>query len=224
MDLNMRIGIFGGTFNPIHIAHLYVAENAREAMGLDEVVFVPAAVPPHKEVEYGVSWEHRLEMVRLATATNPAFKVSDIELTLPKPSYSIKTVELMQEQYGSHARLFFITGMDCFLDVKNWHAAERFITLCDFVTTFRPGTDHEGLAKNHFVREIDLTMIDQLDQRERHTGSVELISGRELWLVSGFGLDVSSTELRRRIKSRKSVKYILPEVVESYIIEHRLYR
>ena len=220
----MRIVIFGGTFNPIHIAHLYIAEESREAMGLDEVVFVPAAVPPHKEVEFNTSAEHRLKMVKLATASNPAFKVSDVELTLPMPSYSIRTVELMQEKYGSHAKLFFITGMDCFLDVNNWHSADKLIKLCDFITTFRPGTDHEDLAKNKFVHELDMTMLDQLDSKKRHTGSVELISGRELWLVSSYGMDVSSTEIRKRIKARKSVKYLLPEQVESYIMEKKLYR
>jgi len=220
----MRIGLFGGTFNPIHIAHLYIAEACRDAMELDEVVFVPAAVPPHKEVEYGVSAEHRLKMVGLAVASNASFSVSDLELTLPRPSYSIKTVELMQEKYGENAKLFFMMGMDSFLDIRSWHAAERLITLCDFVTTFRPGYPHVDLGKHHFVRDIDLFMLDMLDAKERQLGKVELVSGRDLWLVSSLGMDISSTEIRHRLKHRKSVKYLLPEAVESYIIQNRLYR
>ncbi len=220
----MRIGIFGGTFNPIHVAHLYIAEEVREAMGLDLVVFVPAAVPPHKEVEYGVPAERRLEMVRLAIAGNPAFEVSNIELTLPRPSYSVKTVEIFQEKYGKDAKLFFITGMDSFLEIGTWHAVDRLLTMCDFVTTFRPGAKHLDLAKHRYIREMDMVMLDMLDIRERALGKVELITGRDLWLVSSLGMDISSTEIRRRAKARKSVKYLLPEAVESYIIENKLYR
>jgi nicotinate-nucleotide adenylyltransferase len=220
----MRIGIFGGTFNPIHIAHLYIAEQVRDAMGLNEVVFVPASVPPHKEVEYKVSAEHRLKMVELAISGNPAFKVSDIELKLPVPSYSVKTIQTFQEQYGGDAKLFFITGMDSFLEIGTWHSVDRLISLCDFVTVFRPGSEHVGLAKHKYIHEIDLVMLDELDQKVRGLGKVEMVSGRDLWLVSSLGMEVSSTEIRRRLKARKSVKYLLPEQVESYIIEHQLYR
>jgi len=220
----MRIGIFGGTFNPIHIAHLYIAEASREAMGLDQVVFVPAAVPPHKEVEYGVPAERRLKMVELAVAGNPAFKVSDIELTLPRPSYSVKTVEILQEQYGKDAKLFFIMGMDSFLDIGSWHAVDRLVKMCDFVTTFRPGVPHVDLGKHKFVHEIDMVMLDMLDAKERDTGRVELVSGRDLHLVATLGMDISSTGIRRRLKGRKSAKYLLPEAVESYIIQNGLYR
>lgn len=220
----MNIGIFGGTFNPVHVAHLYIAEEIRESMGLDEVVFVPAAVPPHKEVEYGVSTEHRLKMVELAIASNPKFSVSDIELTLPRPSYSIKTVEHFQEKYGEKTKLFFMTGMDSFLDVVNWHYADRLITLCDFVTTFRPGAKYENLTKNKFVHEIDVVLLEELDQRVRCVGRVEMTSGRYLWLVASLGMEISSTEIRKRIKARRSVKYLLPEQVESYIIQNGLYK
>ncbi len=220
----MRIGIFGGTFNPIHIAHLYIAEQVRDTMGLNEVVFVPSAVPPHKEVEYKVSAEHRLKMVELAIAGSPAFKLSDVELKLPIPSYSIKTVQTFQEQYGEKAQLFFITGMDSFLEIGTWHSVDRLIGLCDFVTVFRPRSDHIGLAKHKYVREIDMVMLDELDQRVKDLGKVEMVSGRDLWLVASLGLEVSSTEIRRRIKARKTVKYLLPEQVESYIIENKLYR
>jgi len=220
----MRIGIFGGTFNPIHNAHLYIAEETREAMGLDEVVFVPAAVPPHKEVEYGVSAEHRLKMVELAVAGNPAFKVSDIELTLPRPSYSVRTVEILQEKYGKDAKLFFLTGMDSFLEIGTWHAVDRLLTMCDFVTTFRPGAKHVDLGSHKYIREIDMVMLDMLDQKEKYLGHVEMTTGRDLWLVASIGMDISSTDIRRRVKARKSVKYLLPEAVESYIIQNKLYR
>jgi nicotinate-nucleotide adenylyltransferase len=220
----MRIGIMGGTFNPIHNAHLNIAEEAREALGLNEVVFVPAAVPPHKEVEYHVTAEHRLKMVELAVASNPYFKVSDIELTLPRPSYSVKTVEVFQEKYGKKAELFFLTGMDSFLEVDTWHAVDRLIGMCDFVTTFRPGTDYEVLTRHKFLHEIDVVMLEALQQNMREVGKMEMISGRYLWLVSSLGMDISSTEIRRRVKARHSVKYLLPEPVESYIIQNGLYK
>jgi len=221
----MKVGIFGGTFNPIHVAHLYTAEIAREAVGLDEVVFVPAAVPPHKEVEYKVSAEHRMRMVELAIADNPAFRVSDREIRMaPVPSYSIRTVEAFKEEYGGRAEILFVMGMDSFLDIGSWHEVDRLVASCDFVTTFRPGAPHVDLGKHRFVREIDMAMLGLLDAREKHIGKVELVSGRNLWLVSGFGMDVSSTEIRRRIKGRRTVKYILPEPVQSYIIKNELYR
>ncbi|MGA2191872.1 MAG: nicotinate-nucleotide adenylyltransferase [Nitrospirota bacterium] len=219
----MKIGIFGGTFNPIHIAHLYIAEEVRQVLELKEVVFVPAGVPPHKEVQYGVSAEHRLKMVQLAVEGNPHFRISDFELTRPMPSYSIKTVEHMQATYGGDAELYFITGVDTFLDIGSWHAVDRLLTLCDFVTTFRPYTDQRLLTSSKFVHEVDVTVLDALDQKLRHVGKVELVSGRDLWLVATLGMDISSTEIRKRIKARKSAKYLLPEKVESYIIENRLY-
>lgn len=219
-----RIGILGGTFNPIHIAHLFIAEETREAMGLDKVVFIPAAVPPHKEVEYGVPAEHRLRMVEMAVASNPAFAVSDIELNLPMPSYSVKTVEALQEMYGKGVKLFFITGMDSFLEIRSWHAVDRLITMCDFVTTFRPGTDYGELAKHKLVREVDVVTLDMLKQNQKAVGRLEMVSGRMLWLVSTVGMDISSTEIRRRLKARRTVKYLLPEPVESYIIANKLYR
>lgn len=219
----MRIGIYGGTFNPIHTAHLYIAEEVRDALGLDEVYFVPAAVPPHKEVEYGVSAEDRLKMVELAIAGNPKFRVSDLELTLPRPSYSIKTVEAFQERFGEKAKLFFITGLDSFLEVGTWHAVDRLLAKCDFVTTFRPRSDHNDLGKHKYIREIDMVMLDELDQRVRSLGSVELVTGRDLWLVASVPMDISSTDIRQRLKKRKTVKYLLPEPVLSYIIEKRLY-
>ncbi|MHB8174832.1 MAG: nicotinate-nucleotide adenylyltransferase [Nitrospirota bacterium] len=219
----MKIGIFGGTFNPIHIAHLVVAEQCREAMGLKEVVFVPSAMPPHKEVEQGVSPEHRLRMVQLACEDNPHFKVSDVELTLPRPSYSIKTVEIMQERYGEKAKLFFIAGMDSFLEIGSWHAVDRLVALCDFVVSFRPGADYKKLAKSRYVHEVDVVTLDALDQKMRSMGKVEMVSGRDLWLVSTVRMDVSSTDIRKKLHMRRSVKYLLPDKVESYIIQNGLY-
>lgn len=221
----MRVGIFGGTFNPIHMAHLYIAEISREAMGLDEVVFVPAAVPPHKEVEYGVSAQHRMRMAELAVATNPAFKVSDLEIKMaPTPSYSVNTIDAFRKIYGEKAEIYFILGMDSFLDIGTWHAADKLAARCDFVCTFRPGSNHADLGKHKFVHEIDMVMLDMLDAGERELGKVELVTGRYLWLVSGFSVDVSSTDIRKRLKARKTVKYILPEAVLSYIIDYKLYR
>ncbi len=219
----MKIGIFGGTFNPIHIAHLDVAEQCREAMGLKEVVFVPSAMPPHKEVEQGVSPEHRLNMARIACEGNPHFKVSDVELTLPRPSYSVRTVEMMQENYGSGAQLFFIAGMDSFLEIGSWHAVDKLVKLCDFVVSFRPGADYRKLAKFRYVREVDVAALDALDQKVRTMGKMEMVSGRGLWLVSTVRMDVSSTDIRERLRLRRSVKYLLPPEVESYIIQNRLY-
>jgi len=220
----MKLGIFGGTFNPIHNAHLFVAQCALEAMELDEVVFVPSAMPPHKEVEYNVSPEQRLEMVEMATRDNPKFSVSDIELRLPRPSYSIKTIEHISEtRADKNLKMFFIMGMDSFMELDTWHASDRLITFCDIITAFRPGAPCGSLTKHKYVREVNVVTLDRLVSGELKIGSIELVSGRKLWLVSTPPMDVSSTDIRARVKARKSVKYLLPEQVESYIMKHRLY-
>jgi len=220
----MKLGIMGGTFNPIHNAHLFVAQCALEAMELDEVVFVPAAMPPHKEVEYSISPEQRLEMVRIATEGNTRFTVSDIEMKLPRPSYSIKTIEhIIETRADRNLKLYFVMGMDSFMDLDTWHASERIIKLCDIITAFRPGAPCGLLTKHRYVREVNVVTLDRLVSGELKIGSIELVSGRRLWLISTPSMDISSTDIRERVKARKSVKYLLPERVESYIMEHRLY-
>jgi len=135
----VRLGLLGGTFNPIHLGHLRGAEEARETFKLEKIYFIPAAVPPHKNERIEVSPAHRLEMVRLAIEDNPAFSVSDVELSRVGKSYSIETIIYLQNRYPD-AELFFVVGMDSFLEVTTWKRYQDLFSLCHFVVLNRPGS------------------------------------------------------------------------------------
>ncbi|HLY65289.1 MAG TPA: nicotinate-nucleotide adenylyltransferase, partial [Chloroflexota bacterium] len=135
----MRIGILGGTFDPIHYGHLVAGEEVRCALGLERILFVPAARPPHK-VDYKVSpAELRLEMVRLAIADNPAFEVSTVDVDRAGYSYTVDTVAMLQERLGPHAELFFILGEDALADLPTWHHPEKLLQMCQLIAVNRPG-------------------------------------------------------------------------------------
>ncbi|NTW04070.1 MAG: nicotinate (nicotinamide) nucleotide adenylyltransferase, partial [Oscillochloris sp.] len=186
---------------PIHIGHLAIAEDARDAIGLDQVLFVPAAHQPLKGETYVASPAQRLEMVRLACATNQYFCVSDVDLRRPPPSYTIDTlVELRAE--ADPAELVFILGVDAAHSLPRWHRAAEIISLVHLAVIGRPGYS------------LSLTELERL---------LPGISQRCL-LVSGPQLDVSSSELRKRLAVGRTVRYQIPDPVLAYIIEHGLYR
>ena len=135
----LRIGVLGGSFNPIHFGHLRLAEEAREALRLDRVLFIPALRRPHKPQHGLVDGRHRLAMVRLAIAGQPAFAVSDVELQRPGPSYTVDTLMTLRRQSGARARLFFLCGADTLQELKIWKDLDRVLQLCTFVVATRPG-------------------------------------------------------------------------------------
>lgn len=136
-----RIGILGGTFNPLHIGHLAIAEVAQEKMDLDRVIFVPTAQPPHKRILHLASAQHRLEMVRLSIQNNPKFEVSDYEVKKGGKSYTIDTVEYFREKFGHEAKLFFILGGDAAAQLHTWRQIDDLIQKISFVVVNRPGND-----------------------------------------------------------------------------------
>ncbi|HEY9164825.1 MAG TPA: nicotinate-nucleotide adenylyltransferase [Candidatus Kryptonia bacterium] len=194
-ESSRKVGIFGGTFNPPHIAHLLAAESVRDHLRLDTVLFVPAAIPPHKTNELIVSPEHRLKMVRLAIGENPFFEVSDIELRRSGPSYTIDTLHELKRNYPDDS-FFLILGIDLLIDFFSWKNPTAILDGCTVVAMNRPG--------------FDLAMVDK-----------DLL-GRVV-LVNVPGVDVSSTSIRRRVKSGRSIKYLVPPEVESYIISNSIY-
>ena len=137
----MKLAIFGGTFDPVHCAHLTVAREAAARFGLDKVVFVPAGNPPHKELSTGASFENRCRMVELACAGEPAFSVSRIEEG-PAPSYSIRTIESLRASLGRDDQLYFVIGADAFAEIDTWHRAEDVVRNVDFIVVTRPGHDY----------------------------------------------------------------------------------
>ncbi|NIS63311.1 MAG: nicotinate-nucleotide adenylyltransferase [Proteobacteria bacterium] len=214
----MRIGIFGGTFNPIHLGHLRAAEEIRERFDLDRVIFIAAAVPPHKEVEGGIPGEHRMEMVRLAISGNPHFSISDIELKRPGKSYSISTIQFFRQRFGSDSEMFFILGMDAFLEIGTWKSFQELFSLCHFIVMTRPGFEKPLSAVNLPAEIEDAFVYDEEGDRFTHR------NGYSIYLQGVTFLDISSTKIREEISKGRSIRYLLPPEVERYIRRHHFYR
>lgn len=193
----MKIAIMGGSFNPIHYAHLLSAEQVREGLGYDKIVFVPAARPPHKAQPDMVSAEHRYQMVLLATAGNPYFEVSRIELDRAGPSYTIQTIKTLRHVYDETTELAWIIGADSLIEYKIWKDFDEVLKQCTMIATTRPNYDLERVPLE--VRKSVIT-----------------------FRITGF--DTSATEIRERIRNNISIRYLVPEAVVTYIEQHQLYQ
>lgn len=198
----MRIGLLGGTFDPIHLGHLIVAEDVRMRLDLGRVVFVPAHQPWLKADRKITDPAHRLAMVRLAIASNPAFEVSTAELDRDGPSYTVDTVYDMKSRLGPAAEMFFIAGADAVADMPRWKDPHRIVALCQIVWVKRPG-----------AADIDLSSL-----MSTVPGAFECFGTVDVTQV-----DISSTAIRERIRLGHSVRYLVPAEVEAYIHEHGLY-
>jgi nicotinate-nucleotide adenylyltransferase len=218
--LSQRIGILGGTFNPVHYGHLAAAEEVRDRLNLDRILFIPSFIPPHKQEGDVPSAFHRMEMVRLAIAGNPAFIPSDIEIRRGGRSYTIDTIEALRAEHPGD-ELFFITGLDSFLDIQTWNHWDRLLTLCSFVVLSRPGYRFTDLLKISFLQPAKRD-ITGLDCGERARAIVR--EGAITVFLETIPLyDISSTDIRRRTREGRSVKYLLPDAIEIYIIKNKLY-
>lgn len=195
-----RLGIMGGTFDPIHYGHLLAAEWTREQFSLREVVFVPCGVPPHKPEGTDASAQDRYQMTLLATESNPHFLVSRREIDRQGPSYSLETVMEFREEKGSDWEVFFISGVDAVKELLTWREPDRLLELCQFVAVTRPGFQPQELEEKL--------------GRER---------ARRIHLLPVPGVMVSSTEVRERVRRGLSIRYLTPDPVREYIAKHRLY-
>ena len=194
----MRIGVLGGTFDPIHLGHLTIAEEARDRLELEEVCFVPAGDPWMKAGLPLSSAHDRLTMVRLAVEDNPFFRISTVELERRGPSYTVDTLRELQEDYGPDARLFFILGTDAFARFREWKDPQGVLALAKLVVVDRPGECASTEAKEmHFA------------------GSVERLRS--------VHLDISAKDIRRRVAEGASIRYLVPELVERHIYARGLY-
>lgn len=191
----------GGTFDPIHYGHLLMAEEARQAFALDRVVFVPNGRPAHKKVYAVSSPEDRYAMTLLATASNPYFRCSRMEVERPGTSYTIDTLRAIRATHPDLDALYFITGADAVLEILTWHEYDRLTEECRFIAVTRPG----------FVLE-----------RMRDVVSAEFLNRVSFLPIPA--LEISSTDIRRRVREGRSVKYLTPEAVEDYVQQNGLYR
>ena len=217
----MKIGIFGGTFNPIHYGHLRAAEEAREKLGLDKIIFIHSGNPPLKNIELADA-EHRYKMARLAISGNKYFKISAIEYRKKDKSYTVDTLEKLHRLYPK-ARLYFITGIDAFIDIPNWWKPERLLRLADFIVISRPRFRFSMLSASPYIK-ADKEILRQLDSGKLQSYHTKLKSKRGLTLLGLTPIGISATMLRERIKKGTSIKYLLPEEVESYIITDKIYK
>jgi nicotinate-nucleotide adenylyltransferase len=198
-----RIGISGGTFDPIHYGHMIIAEQIRESLKLDKVIFIPSGLTPHKDISKVTPAEHRFNMVHAAVQTNSFFEASRIEIEREGYTYTIDTIKQLNEFYGETARLFFITGADVIPELLTWKNHEKLFELCEFIAVLRPGFKKDG-----FIKEVE------------HLRTTYLA---KIHVVDAPLIGISSTIIREKVKAGKSIKYLVPESVESYIIKNRLY-
>ena len=196
-----RVGIFGGTFDPIHMGHLIVAETIMDEFHLDKVVFIPAAVPPHKLDKQISPAKHRYMMTMLATCSNPRFQVSDMEMHRQGPSYSRDTLAQLLEEHGRDTEFYFIVGADSVENLHTWNRIDELLTMCHFIGASRPGC-----------------MPDMEKIAQRFGSLVEKIHCLET-----PELEISSTEIRHRVGQKRTIRYIVPETVEQYIYKEKLY-
>lgn len=192
----LRLGIMGGVFDPIHIGHLFTAEEARIKLKLDKIIFVPCLQPTHKRAEIVTAIKHRLQMTYLAVENNPYFEVSEIEVNRPGPSYTVDTIGEFRKIYGWQTNIYFITGADAFLEIDTWFKKDKLLKLCQFVAATRPGYDlnklHDNFKKVLIIMEIP-------------------------------ALAISSTDIRYRVRNGLSIKYIVLDKVREYIYKNKLY-
>lgn len=213
--MKIKIGISGGTFDPIHTGHLIVAEEIRTAYQLDRILFIPAGKPPHKDFKHITPAKCRYEMVKKAIEDNPYFQISDMEIIREGFTYTIDTVRSLYEQSNktdysnkpvliNEHRLYFITGADTIFEIESWKAFEELFTLVDFIVAVRPGYD-----------------IDSLEEEAEYL-RLKYKASISIFRMPLIG--ISSTDIRDRVRMGQSIRYLVPRNVEEYIYENSLYK
>lgn len=213
-----RIGLFGGTFNPVHLGHVKAAEIVLSKFMLDKILFIPSYIPPHKGTDGIASPDHRIAMVKLALGNKPHFIPSPIEIEAQGTSYSILTLNKIRETYPQ-AEIFFILGIDAFLEIDTWKDYKQVVDRCCFIVISRPGyrLQDAGMALGKEYEK------DTLDLSEEDRFSEEMMA-RKIFLLPIDALDVASSDIRRRIKEKISIKGMVSPPVEKYIAENKLYQ
>jgi nicotinate-nucleotide adenylyltransferase len=212
----MKLGILGGTFNPVHIAHLRIAEEVRERLALDRIIFIPAATPPHKQLDGEISFADRKTMVELAIAGNQSFTVSDIEEQRGGRSYSVDTLRELYRLYPDDD-LYFIIGSDSFLEISSWYSSADLFSLANIVVVERP----EAIVKE-LTAPLPLAIRDEFcygSDKIRLTHR----SGFSVFYLPGTPLPISSSDIRRAVREGRSIRYLVPEKVAGYISDKRIY-
>jgi len=196
-----RLGILGGTFDPVHHGHLVAAEEARHQLELDRVLFLPARVPPHKPNLPILPVQHRLRMLELAIAGKPFFSISHVDVDRPGPCYTVDALRLLRAEWGPDPALFFVEGADSLANILTWYQPQRLIELCELAVV-----EYRGIRMRLPYLEKQLPGL----------------TARIHWVQMPF-LDISSTDLRQRVREGRPISYLVPAAVEVYIQEQQLY-
>ena len=213
-----RVGLLGGTFNPVHLGHLRAAEEIREVLTLDKIYFIPASIPPHKDSGDIISPNNRLKMLELAIQDNPIFEISDVELKRDGASYTIDTLKHFSSNFPEF-EFYFIVGNDLFVEIDTWKDFKQLFELSNFAVITRPGFSED------FSSLIPLAVKDAFRyyKKERDVTIYLHKSSKTLAIVQIEGVQVSSTQIRDLLRDKKSIKYLVPAPVESYILSKKLY-
>ena len=210
----MAIGVFGGTFNPVHVGHLRVAEEIREDFGLETVYFIPSHLPPHKDSSRAAVSGDRLTMLKAAIKGNPFFKVSDLEIKRGGVSYTIETLKRFGRRFDE---IYFIIGIDAFMLVDTWYHCEELFYHTNFIVMTRPASGHPNITEM-LPERIRAKLTAHKDDVYRHE------SGKMIYLHTVTKVDISSTKVRALHRDARSIKYLVPPLVEKIIIERGLYK
>jgi nicotinate-nucleotide adenylyltransferase len=219
----MRVGLFGGTFNPIHIGHLRAASEVAEEFNLGKVFLIPTFFPPHKEIHGIAPPENRLEMTRLAAEGNPVFSISDVELKRSGVSYTIDTVKYFKGVFTKQDALYLIMGMDAFLEVDTWKSFKELFQLIPVIIMERPVMDGYSHALKYSLPEF---IRDKISDAYQYNVSNKNYSHSALQTIYHFKvslLDISGTKIRELLQRGRSIRFLVPERVETYIYEQGLY-
>jgi nicotinate-nucleotide adenylyltransferase len=211
----IKIGIFGGSFNPPHFGHLILAERTREILKLDKIIFIPAHIPPHKTKMHIVDPVHRLKMLKLATEGNDRFEISDIEIKRGGTSFTYDSLLYFNEKYKK-AKLYLIIGMDNYHDFGHWKNYNQIFDLCRVVVLKRVFTAGKSSGKHKMLNGVHSFAGD--------TNNCDHVDREKFVFLDTPLLDISSTETRNRVKAQKPIDYFVPEKVKKYIEKNSLYR
>lgn len=199
--MKKQVGIFGGTFDPIHLGHLMTAEVVRDYFHLDQIVFIPAAEPPHKALDGVSEARHRYHMTELAIAGNPHFAISDIEMHRKGPSYSRDTLAELLKRYDHNREYFFIVGADSVVNLHTWRRPHELLEMCHFIGASRPGC------------------LPDMRKLQTQFGTL----AAKIHCLETPELEISSTDIRQRVRDGKTIRYLVPDAVAEYIYAEKLY-
>lgn len=219
-----KIGLFGGTFNPIHLGHLTVARDVREGFDLDKIWLIPSAIPPHKKMKQVAEASDRLEMIRIAIADNPNLSVSDVELKRSGPSYTIDTVEYFKAIVPKETQLYFIVGMDAFLDIELWKSFRELFQVIPFIVMSRPGAvDGEREKIEKILNDLLVTKVSPEYHFESAQNAFFHPDQQPVFLFEVTPVDISATMVRTNRSQGRSISSLVPGKVKKYIESKGLY-